>query len=318
MKFGVIIVTYNRLELLKECINCVLGQTVPFSRVCIVDNHSSDGTGAYLEGLTDAAENRPGSPALDICRLEQNLGGAGGFAYGMNRLANTDCDWLLIIDDDAMIAPDYIAELQKAVLHTDYLAYSGTVTTAGAIDTSHRRFLKNPYLMFYEPVLETAYGTPFFEYDISTFCGLLVKTSLVREIGLPKTEYFIWFDDTEYCMRFHRRSRILNVNTAVLNHKTAVPGQAPLIGWKNYYGFRNAIDIGLTYSKCPPLYMAYITANHWAHIAVDTLLSLAGNQRELRGYRIQVYRDVLRGRHKAPDGPSFRYLPGSGPGQPSR
>ena len=185
MKFGVIIVTYNRLELLKECINCVLGQTVPFSRVCIVDNHSSDGTGAYLEGLTDAAENRPDSPALDICRLEQNLGGAGGFAYGMNRLANTDCDWLLIIDDDAMIAPDYIAELQKAVLHTDYLAYSGTVTTAGAIDTSHRRFLKNPYLMFYEPVPETAYGTPFFEYDISTFCGLLVKTSLVREIGLP-------------------------------------------------------------------------------------------------------------------------------------
>ena len=146
----------------------------------------------------------------------------------------------------------------------------------------------------------------------------MVKTSLVREIGLPKTEYFIWFDDTEYCMRFHRRSRILNVNTAVLNHKTAVPGQASLIGWKNYYGFRNDIDIGRTYSKCPPLYMAYITANHWAHIAVDTLLSLAGNQRELRGYRIQVYRDVLRGRHKAPDGPSFRYLPGSGPGQPSR
>ena len=64
MKFGVIIVTYNRLELLKECINCVLGQTVPFSRVCIVDNHSSDGTGAYLEGLTDAAENRPDSRLL--------------------------------------------------------------------------------------------------------------------------------------------------------------------------------------------------------------------------------------------------------------
>ena len=56
MKFGVIIVTYNRLELLKECINCVLGQTVPFSRVCIVDNHSSDGRTARL--LTSAAWSR--------------------------------------------------------------------------------------------------------------------------------------------------------------------------------------------------------------------------------------------------------------------
>ena len=108
----------------------------------------------------------------------------------------------------------------------------------------------------------------------------MVKTSLVREIGLPKTEYFIWFDDTEYCMRFHRRSRILNVNTAVLNHKTAVPGQASLIGWKNYYGFRNAIDIGRTYSKCPPLYMAYITANHWGPISPSTLFCLL---QEIRG-----------------------------------
>ena len=43
MKFGVIIVTYNRLALLKECVSCVLSQTEPFSNICIVDNHSSDG-----------------------------------------------------------------------------------------------------------------------------------------------------------------------------------------------------------------------------------------------------------------------------------
>ena len=203
-------------------------------------------------------------------------------------------------------------ELQKAVLHTDYLAYSGTVTTAGAIDTSHRRFLKNPYLMFYEPVPETAYGTPFFEYDISTFCGLLVNADMVRKIGLPKTEYFIWFDDTEYCLRFHDQSRILNVTTAVLNHKTAPVGSAPVISWKNYYGFRNAIDIGKTYSKNPHLYMAYIWLNHKAHIFLDTFGLLLGNQKEMRRYRIKVYKDVLKNRHKKPDGISPDYLPGSG------
>ena len=37
MKFGVIIVTYNRLALLKECVSCVLSQTEPFSNICIVD-----------------------------------------------------------------------------------------------------------------------------------------------------------------------------------------------------------------------------------------------------------------------------------------
>ena len=167
--------------------------------------------------------------------------------------------------------------------------------------------------MFYQPVPEASYGSPSFEYDISTFCGLLVKTSLVREIGLPKTEYFIWFDDTEYCMRFHSRSRILNVNTAVLNHRTAPPADAPAVSWKNYYGLRNAIDIGRTYSRHPFLYMAYIILNHLAHIMLDSLLALLGNQPAMRRYRAGIYKAVLKGLRQKPNGICNDYLPGSGP-----
>ena len=145
-----------------------------------------------------------------------------------------------------------------------------------------------------------------------SFCGLLVKASLVREIGLPKTEYFIWFDDTEYCMRFHSRSRILNVNTAVLNHRTAPPGDAPTVSWKNYYGFRNAIDIGKTYSRHPFLYMAYIILNHLAHIVLDSLLALLGNQPAMRRYRAGIYKAVLKGLRQTPNGICKDYLPGSG------
>ena len=56
MKFAVTIVTYNRLELLKECIQQVLSQTVPFSYICIVDNHSTDGTSEYLDQLAAGTE----------------------------------------------------------------------------------------------------------------------------------------------------------------------------------------------------------------------------------------------------------------------
>lgn len=93
---------------------------------------------------------------------------------------------------------------------------------------------------------------------------------------------------------FHDQSRILNVTTAVLNHKTTPVGSAPVISWKNYYGFRNAIDIGKTYSKNPHLYMAYIWLNHKAHIFLDTFGLLLGNQKEMRRYRIKVYKDVLK------------------------
>ena len=57
MNTGVVIVTYNRLELLKECIQCVLSQTVPFSKIVIVDNCSKDDTRAYLKNLEKMHDN---------------------------------------------------------------------------------------------------------------------------------------------------------------------------------------------------------------------------------------------------------------------
>ena len=48
LKVICVIVTYNRLELLKESVAAVMQQTYPLHRVVIVDNHSTDGTDNYL------------------------------------------------------------------------------------------------------------------------------------------------------------------------------------------------------------------------------------------------------------------------------
>lgn len=304
MKFGVIIVTYNRLSLLRECLDCVFSQTVPFHRVLVVDNHSTDGTKEYLDRLD--------RPELAVLRLPENIGGAGGFSRGLEELSAGDCDWILIIDDDAMISPFYMEKIRDAIRSHPFQAYSGTVRTEGIIDTSHRRLLKNRCLMTYVPVPLPAYGEEHFLYDVSTFCGLVLKTSLIREIGLPKSEYFIWFDDTEYCLRFLKKTRIMNVCGAELNHRTVPLSGVPVTCWKNFYGFRNAMDIGRTYSSRPALYMAYIRLNHLAHIALDSLLLLTGNRKAERRYRIRIYRDVLRQAGAAPDGMDRRYPPGSG------
>lgn len=89
VKFAVTIVTYNRLELLKECIQQVLSQTVPFSYICIVDNHSTDGTSEYLDQLAAGTETvfpNAGKPEFHILHLPENIGGAGGFAKGLEDL----------------------------------------------------------------------------------------------------------------------------------------------------------------------------------------------------------------------------------------
>ena len=77
-----IVVTYNRLPLLKQCLAALRAQTVQGFTVLLVDNASTDGTADYIKTLA--------MPGL-VCRNPgENLGGAGGFAYGIRAAAELE------------------------------------------------------------------------------------------------------------------------------------------------------------------------------------------------------------------------------------
>ena len=78
-----IVVTYNRLPLLKQCLAALRAQTVQGFTVLLVDNASTDGTADYIKTLA--------MPGL-VCRNPgENLGGAGGFAYGIRAAVELGC-----------------------------------------------------------------------------------------------------------------------------------------------------------------------------------------------------------------------------------
>ena len=240
MNNAVVIVTYNRLELLKECLACVCGQTIPFSRVIVVDNHSTDGTAEYLASRTD----------IEVIREAENLGGAGGFYDGLQRAGQSPYDWVLIIDDDAMIAPDYMEKLlDYANAHTGIYGFAGKVVTEGHIDVSHRRRITNRLLYVESNVATEEYQKESFSCDAATFCGLLLQGQKMREIGLPQKGYFLWYDDIEYCLRLQECGGVTVVPAAVLHHKTVLSKEGMVtkgvlhrIGWRQYYGYRNRYD----------------------------------------------------------------------------
>ena len=240
MNNAVVIVTYNRVELLKECLACVCGQTIPFSRVIVVDNHSTDGTAEFLATRED----------LDVIREPENLGGAGGFYDGLQCASQGEYDWVLIIDDDAMIAPDYMEKLlDYANAHTGIYGLAGKVVTEGHIDVSHRRRIINRLLYVESNVASEEYQKESFSCDAATFCGLLLQGQKMREIGLPQKGYFLWYDDIEYCLRLQECGGVTVVPAAVLHHKTVLSKEGMVtkgvlhrIGWRQYYGYRNRYD----------------------------------------------------------------------------
>jgi len=245
-KYAVVIVTYNRLQLLKECINAVLAQTHGFDNIYVVNNKSTDGTEEYLATIGQSYDN------IHVFNLNENIGGAGGFNYGLSIVKETD-DYVLLIDDDAIIAKDFI-EIIDSKIEDNIEAYSGTVYSGGLIDISHRRRMANNALLTEVNVPIEEYENESFLYDIASFCGLLISTSLINKIGLPRKDFFIWYDDSEYSMRLMNCTKIKNINAAKINHK-AENGSFKGLSWKTYYSFRNQFETGKIHSSKPAMFV---------------------------------------------------------------
>lgn len=236
-RYAVVIVTYNRLTLLKECIQCVETQTIPATRIIVVNNASTDKTTDFL------SEKRKQNDKFYIIECKQNIGGAGGFYKGVKKASEEDIDMMLLIDDDAMIADNYMEQIFEAKeSNTSYHAFAGVVLVDGKIDIFHRKNIRK-YGLKTVNCTQECYQNKSFECDVVSFCGMVVEISVVNKIGFPLKEYFIWHDDTEYSLRINKYTKFLVVPQAVLVHKTKnYQGSYPRrYDWREYYGIRNRL-----------------------------------------------------------------------------
>ncbi len=101
---SVLIPTYNRLEYLKKCIECVQRQTFTDFELIVVDNASNDGTGRYLKQLLKT------EPRLKVVTNQKNMGAA----YSRNVAIQTaTSDYVTFVDDDDYFEPTLFEELLR-------------------------------------------------------------------------------------------------------------------------------------------------------------------------------------------------------------
>lgn len=230
-----IVVTYNRLPLLKQCLAALRAQTVQGFTVLLVDNASTDGTADYIKTLA--------MPGL-VCRNPgENLGGAGGFAYGIRTAAELGCEAVWIMDDDTLPEPDALAALLAAdAAHGDGCGWLSS--RALAPDGTDQPMNLQRKTMYRDIDGFDAAEVP---AVMASFVSLFLRTEAVRQFGLPIAEFFIWSDDWEYTRRISRAkpcyvipaSRVVHAmqNPGVVNIARDVPAR-----WARYrYFYRNDV-----------------------------------------------------------------------------
>ena len=248
-KIAAVVVTYNRKDLLKECLDALFNQTRPLDSIILIDNASTDGTLEFLKekGYLDNSK-------LDYVRLPENTGGAGGFHEGVKRGYEKGYDWLWLMDDDGWPSKNCLEQLFKhkseasfisplvvRVDKKDELSFGlegGISTYKEAIDNSKNSILKNV---------------------ANPFNGIIISRKLIKKIGNIKKELFIWGDEADYLKRSLKSGLgVITVVDAIHYHPKGRDEMVKILNGKfkvrftssnlrNYCYFRNIAYIGKKY-----------------------------------------------------------------------
>jgi GT2 family glycosyltransferase len=251
-KVASVIVTYNRLSLLKECIDSIRNQTFQPDKVIVVNNNSTDGTREWLDEQTD----------LWVIHQE-NLGGAGGFHRGIKEAYNSCYDWFWCMDDDTISLPDTLEKLvtNPYFIKKQEVGYLSSIVKWVDGSIHYMNMHPSAEINWYGTVLENKCVS----ITTTSFVSILINRIAVAKVGLPIKEFFIWHDDIEYTQRISKYFRNYYVLDSIAIHKTpsnsiagAVEKDASFYR-KKCYGLRNKVAAMKLLDESTPVKFLKIT-----------------------------------------------------------
>jgi GT2 family glycosyltransferase len=228
-----VVVTYNRRELLKECLRALEAQTRPLDRILVVDNASTDDTLAML-----AAE----FPHLPVVALDRNGGSAGGFRDGLKSAFDQGgADWFWLLDDDTIPEP---RALEEMLLATEAAGEPPAMVSSNVFWSDGNPHPMNKPWPRYNPVelAVDAAERHLVLIRAATYVSILVRREALEAHGLPSAPMFIWGDDIEFTARLLRHERGYLAPRSVVEHRTAkaLPASNSK-GGRYFYDVRNKV-----------------------------------------------------------------------------
>lgn len=233
-----VVVTYNRCERLRECLEHIMAQKDSACDVLVIDNASTDGTAEMLAREFSEAP-------LRCMTLEENTGSAGGFYSGIRQAALLGYRRVWIMDDDVMAQDTALQRLMEADMR---LAGNWSFLSSLALWTDgspcKANIQKTGVFSFVQPADYERDAVPVL---MAAMASLYINVDAVRAVGLPIREYFFYTDDYEYTARLTRYASGFLVPKSVVVHKMvrnekASLARAPLNQlWRYRYLFRNDV-----------------------------------------------------------------------------
>jgi len=258
-----IILNTNRKEDTLAALASLSASDYAHHRVIVLDNASEDGS---VEAI------RRAHPQVEIIELDHNLGYAGNNNIGIQVALDQGADWIFVLNEDTVLAPDCITRLIEVGSADSRVGIIGPMvyhhdepkviqSAGGKMDDNWRA-----WHLAQNELDQGQYKQPHAVEWISG-CAILVRRAVIDQVGGLDERFFYYWEETEWCLRAREQGwRILHVPQAKLWHKGVQRSYKPGPN-VTYYSTRNRF---LMLSKHRAPIMAWMVA--WGQ-TLRTLIS---------------------------------------------
>lgn len=249
---AIIILTWENYEETADCLDSLRSVNYDNCRIIVVDNGSNDGSVSRL---------RQEYGWCEFIVNDKNIGFARGNNVGISHALETGTDYVLLLNDDTIVQPDFLTPLVDAMERYDRVAAVGGVNLLPDSERIHNAgYIFHPWLaakgeLIREPVSDEPYPV-----DYVQSCLILLNPEFLEEIGLLNETYFIGMDDVELAWKARSKGwKVLVAPDSRIYHR--VGETASSSPFDIYHKTRNKLQFAeenLSPARRLPLYLSLL------------------------------------------------------------
>lgn len=243
---GIVICNYNKCDYVLGCIQSVLESKTDDYDLYVVDNASTDDS---VEKIQELYGDR-----LNLIVNEENLGGSGGFNTGIRKVVSAGYKYVWCLDNDVLVDEEALTYLVKFLDEHEETGMVGSkvyhmenpdyVQQFGITIDFNELCVEAKYLNEFEDgtMPEVVYS------DAVAACSVLVRTSLIKEIGPMPEANFLYWDYTEWGYRCNRAGyKVASYGKSKVLHAMGAKKES-VNTFPVYYAWRNWINFFIKYT----------------------------------------------------------------------
>jgi len=197
-----VVLNWNQPEETADCVASLLASDYRRLQTLVVDNGSTDNSVSQLRGRF--------GDQIRIVETGTNLYYAGGNNIGLKWALEAGATWALILNNDTVVGPELVSTLVQAGADDSCIGvlapmiyYADDRLRIWALGSRRHPWLPMPRDIGRGEIDRGQYTAPF-AVDYVTGCAMMLRQTVLTQVGFFDRSYRMYFEDADLCARAQR------------------------------------------------------------------------------------------------------------------